>query len=212
MSKWYAIKQGRQPGIYRSWAEAEAQVKGFSAAQFKSFKTEADARDYLTSTTNIAPTTTNIAPTTDITVPTAFTDGSFAQGKAGWGVVLVLDAVNQYYGPLPKEFDPPTNNKAELYAIHQAIIIAIDLKLPNLVIYSDSEYSVNALTQWANTWQRNGWITATGETVANKDLIQMILNLLQSIILIDLRWVKAHNGHQWNDMADQLAEMGRREY
>jgi len=35
--KYYVVWKGRQPGIYASWEECEAQVKGFSGAQFKAF-------------------------------------------------------------------------------------------------------------------------------------------------------------------------------
>ena len=35
--KYYVVWRGYKPGIYTSWAEAEKQVKGFGAAQYKSF-------------------------------------------------------------------------------------------------------------------------------------------------------------------------------
>lgn len=35
--KYYVVWKGYKPGIYTSWAEAEKQVKGFGAAQYKSF-------------------------------------------------------------------------------------------------------------------------------------------------------------------------------
>jgi hypothetical protein len=40
---WYAVKTGRTPGVYRTWAECEAQVKGVSGAEFKKFGCEHDA-------------------------------------------------------------------------------------------------------------------------------------------------------------------------
>ena len=41
--KVYAVAAGRAPGIYSTWAECERQVKGFSGAKFKSFKTRDEA-------------------------------------------------------------------------------------------------------------------------------------------------------------------------
>jgi len=35
--KYYVVWKGRKPGIFTSWAECEQQVKGFAAAQYKSF-------------------------------------------------------------------------------------------------------------------------------------------------------------------------------
>lgn len=42
--KFYVVWQGRQPGIYRTWAECEAQVKGAKGARYQSFSTEEEAR------------------------------------------------------------------------------------------------------------------------------------------------------------------------
>jgi hypothetical protein len=41
LGRWnfYAVSRGRRVGIYRSWLECEEQVRGFSGAIFKGFKT-----------------------------------------------------------------------------------------------------------------------------------------------------------------------------
>ncbi|ARK28980.1 ribonuclease H [Halalkalibacter krulwichiae] len=41
--KFYVVWKGRKTGIFNSWAECEAQVKGFTGARFKSFPTKAEA-------------------------------------------------------------------------------------------------------------------------------------------------------------------------
>ncbi len=35
--KFYVVWKGKNPGIYKSWAECLEQVKGFNGASFKSF-------------------------------------------------------------------------------------------------------------------------------------------------------------------------------
>lgn len=45
--KYYAVKNGKVPGIYMSWDECRENVSGYSGAEYKSFKTEAEAREYL---------------------------------------------------------------------------------------------------------------------------------------------------------------------
>ena len=45
--KLYAVKKGRQPGLYDTWKEAEQQVKGYSDAVHRSFSTREDAESYL---------------------------------------------------------------------------------------------------------------------------------------------------------------------
>ena len=47
--KFYGVKVGRAPGVYDTWDEAEAQVKGFEGALHKSFATRAPAEKYVAS-------------------------------------------------------------------------------------------------------------------------------------------------------------------
>ena len=47
LPKYYAVKTGKKPGIYNTWEEAEAQVKGVSNAKYKSFKSEQEALEYI---------------------------------------------------------------------------------------------------------------------------------------------------------------------
>ena len=46
-SKFYVVWSGHEPGIYTSWAEAEAQIKGFPNARFKAFSTIQEAEEAL---------------------------------------------------------------------------------------------------------------------------------------------------------------------
>jgi ribonuclease HI len=41
--KYYVVWKGRKPGIYSSWADCEAQVKGYAGAEYKSFESRAAA-------------------------------------------------------------------------------------------------------------------------------------------------------------------------
>lgn len=45
--KLYAVRAGVTPGIYTTWGEAEAQVKGFQGAEFKSFTELSDAEAFM---------------------------------------------------------------------------------------------------------------------------------------------------------------------
>lgn len=45
--KYYAVKKGRTPGVYRTWDEAKKQVDGFSGAEYKSFSQITEATTYL---------------------------------------------------------------------------------------------------------------------------------------------------------------------
>ena len=45
--KFYAVKVGLTPGIYETWAECEANVKGYPKADYKGFTTLAEAQHYM---------------------------------------------------------------------------------------------------------------------------------------------------------------------
>eukprot|EP00850_Spirogloea_muscicola_P011395 SM000070S21361 [mRNA] locus=s70:554543:557257:- [translate_table: standard] len=45
--KFYAVRAGRQPGIFDSWEACERQVRGFPGTQFKSFASRADAEAFV---------------------------------------------------------------------------------------------------------------------------------------------------------------------
>lgn len=45
--KYYAVKKGRHPGIYTSWADCQKETNHFKDAQFKSFLTQEEALNYL---------------------------------------------------------------------------------------------------------------------------------------------------------------------
>lgn len=45
--KFYAVRVGKEPGIYHSWAECLDQVRGFPKAMFKSFTSLTDAENFV---------------------------------------------------------------------------------------------------------------------------------------------------------------------
>jgi ribonuclease HI len=130
---------------------------------------------------------------------TVYTDGSCKDSIGGYAVVT-NDI--QYYGLVP--FKICTNNKAELYAIKKA------LKIFNgdIIIYSDSMYSINSLTIWYKKWEKNGFIGSNKKSIKNKKLIISIHELMKNRN-VELKYIKAHNGHKMNELADKLANKGR---
>jgi ribonuclease HI len=43
-TKFYVVWVGHKPGVYNTWAECQAQTKGYPQAKFKSYESEAEAR------------------------------------------------------------------------------------------------------------------------------------------------------------------------
>jgi ribonuclease HI len=74
-----------------------------------------------------------------------------------------------------------------------------------LEIFSDSKYLLGALTEeWISKWKRNGWRTASRQTVLNRDLWQELDRLLATHEP-HFRWVKGHALTPENNRCDELA-------
>jgi len=46
---YYAVKIGKTPGVYNTWTECEANIKGIDKAVFKKFDSESDAKSFINS-------------------------------------------------------------------------------------------------------------------------------------------------------------------
>ena len=99
-----------------------------------------------------------------------------------------------------------TNNRAELSAIQLGVKTLEDRGEIDcdLVIYSDSEYSINCLTSWLPGWMNRGWKTAAGKDVLHQDLIKDITSRLSKFKSHRFVHVKAHTGGL-DDMSKQNA-------
>lgn len=110
------------------------------------------------------------------------------------------------------EGEPQTNQRAELAAIMRALEVAPVGQ--NVMIITDSTYSIDCLTKWKDSWIRNGWKTAKGENVQNQDLIRGTLARIQERkkagAKTDFEWVKGHAQSPGNISADMLAVKGAR--
>ena len=138
-----------------------------------------------------------------------YTDGSANPnpGPGGFGVV-VLDDNENLITTCSEQYDYTTNNKMELSAILWAFLKYSEPKGDGenaLIVYSDSAYCVNTLTNWMFSWEKNNWKKADNKTPENLDLIKPFFKHLQDGFFIDLRKVKGHANNKWNEMADRLA-------
>ena len=79
---------------------------------------------------------------------------------------------------------------------------------------TDSSYAIDCVTSWCVNWRKNGWKTAAGKSVENKDLVENILNKIEERqglkAQTDFEWVKGHANHPGNMEADKLAVYGAR--
>jgi hypothetical protein len=80
----------------------------------------------------------------------------------------------------------------------------------DLVIYSDSDYSINCLTKWLTGWVNRNWKTAEGKDVLHQDLIRDTTSRLAKFKSHRFVHVRAHTGGEddlskQNDVVDKMA-------
>ena len=135
-----------------------------------------------------------------------YTDGACKgnPGPGGWGAWLKSGATEKeiFGGELNT-----TNNRMELEAVIEGLAA---LKRPcKVLIYLDSQYVRQGITEWIHGWKAKGWRTASKQPVKNVELWQRLDKLVHETgHQIEWRWVKGHSGDPGNERADALANKG----
>jgi len=105
-----------------------------------------------------------------------------------------------------------SNNHTELLATKEALTYALDKGIHHTLIYSDSQYVVEGVNKYLNRWKTTGWRKRDGEEISNKEdwiAMDLLLNKFKETdTTVTLAWIKGHNGHAGNEMADQWAGKG----
>ena len=131
-----------------------------------------------------------------------YTDGACSgnPGPGGWGAVIFDEENNQTN--ISGNEKNTTNNRMELLA---AIMALKKIKSnSDIVIYTDSVYVKNGITEWMIKWEKNGWKNANKKPVKNKDLWVKLDGLCKKSN-VSWKWVKGHSTNKYNNLADELA-------
>ena len=190
-NKYYAVKVGRNPGIYMTWDECKEQVNKYPKAEFKSFTTMEEAHAFMENKTVEVEIDSK-----DTAV--AYVDGSFNVDTMvyGYGVVMMYHGREEYYKGSGNEenMSAMRNVAGEILGATYAMKYAYDHDIKNLVIYHDYE----GIARWC-----------LGEWKTNKLETQKYKNKYQEYskkVNISFVKVKGHSGDKYNDLADALAK------
>ena len=187
--KYYAVKKGRNPGIYTSWDSCLKEVKGFSGAVYKSFKTKEDAINFMEDTEK------KIEADKDTVI--AYVDGSFNLPEKiyGAGVVLIKDGNEECFKKSYSDsFYTHRNVAGEVKASELAINLAIEKGYKKIIIYHDYQ----GIKSWADgDWKTNNELTKSYKTFIDSKRNEIEIGFVK---------VKGHSNDKYNDLADRLAK------
>jgi ribonuclease HI len=140
-NKFYTVWKGNTPGVYDTWKECEAQVKGVEGAQYKAFATRQEAENALkqnywqcikSQSAKTAKPTTHAAIITDSLAVDAACSGN--PGDMEYRGVYVKTGQQIFIQGVYKE---ATNNIGEFLAIVHGLAL-LKKQGSNMPIYSDS--------------------------------------------------------------------------
>jgi ribonuclease HI len=148
--KFYVVWSGRKAGVYKTWAECDAQVKGFTGAQFKAFDTlvlaesafQARYDDFVTRQPKLIEFQSPAPKSVEGLVLESYVVDAACSGNPG-------DLEYRCVHPTTREalfkqgpFTEGTNNIGEFLALVHALAL-LKRKEITVPVYSDSEVALS---------------------------------------------------------------------
>ena len=198
--KFYAVKQGKKPGIYTTWDQCKAQVHGFSGAVYKSFPTKEEAENYMVgdgASKKMAGGKTDSQENHDGVI--AYVDGSYniSTKEFSYGMIILMEDGTEYkYAE--KYSDPELasmrNVAGEIKGSQAAMEFAVARGIDHITIFHDYE--------GISRWCLGDWKTNKEGTKAYKAYYDQVKSKLK----VTFVKVKGHSNDKYNDIADELAK------
>jgi caulimovirus viroplasmin len=202
--KFYAVKKGRQTGIFETWEECKKNTSGYKNAVFKSFKTLAEAKTFLNDETTkddkvkFHTSEDEIFGSLGKDEMLAYVDGSYDNE-----IKYFSSAGIMFYNGESESFKFASNDESlismrnvsgEVKAAMFVIQKAVDMKIKLVTIY----YDYNGIEMWANgSWKTNNHLT--------KAYREFCIEMYKKL---DIHFVKveSHTNIKYNELVDKLAK------
>lgn len=207
--KYYAVKTGKTRGIFLTWEDCKPSVDGYPGAEYKSFSTEEEARNYLGGDSETSPlfATADHSPEQAAHPPVdhlpgqvvAYVDGSFSVdvGRYSFGCVLIPPEgeVAEYSG---NGDNPDSLALRNVTGEMLGAMFAVQWCVKKGYSAVDIRYDYSGIEMWA-----------TGKWKAKNDLTQKYAAYMQQNsrrLNITFTKIAAHTGDYYNELADELAK------
>lgn len=190
-NKFYAVRIGRNIGVYNTWEECKREVVNYKNAVYKSFSNYHDAELFV-----LGKSPGDEKNLSDRVV--AYVDGSYnvSTGEYSCGVVAFYNGEKVLFSKKfnDRELARMRNVAGEIEGACAIMNYCIKNKIPAL----DIHYDYIGVENWAlGTWKAN----KVG-TIRYKKFYDSIKDKLQVMFIK----VKAHSNDKYNDEADRLAK------
>lgn len=189
--KFYAVKVGKTPGIYETWADCQTQINGYSGAVYKGFATREEAAAFISGETNILKET-------EETQAVAYVDGSYdsTANAFSYGMVLFYNGRELHFSEkyTDSELAQMHNVAGEIKGSEAAIRYCLEHQIESITIYHDYE----GIAKWCS----GEWQAKKAGTIAYANFYR------EASAKVRIRFVKVkgHSGDTYNDLADKLAK------
>ena len=190
--KFYAVRNGRQCGIFHSWDECKKQVTGYKGAQFRGFETLEEAQAFLDGSMQ----STDEAFRDGAAV--AYVDGSYNVKTNIFSFGTVIFANNEEIHLKEAFSDAELATMRNVAGEIKGSMAAMQYCIENSIDKLDLFYDYTGIEYWCT----GEWKTNKKGTADYKAYYDGIKDKL------DVRFVKVkgHSGDTYNDMADKLAK------
>jgi len=202
--KFYAVKKGRQTGIFETWEECKKNTTEYKNAVFKSFKTLDEAKSFLNDEIKEDNNIKYHSSEDEIFVSLgkdemlAYVDGSYdneIKYFSSGGIMFYNGESESFkFASNDESLITMRNVSGEVKAAMFVIQKAVDMKMKSVTIY----YDYNGIEMWANgSWKTNNHLT--------KAYREFCIEMYKKL---DIHFVKveSHTNIKYNELVDKLAK------
>lgn len=188
--KYYAVRIGRNPGIYHTWDECKRETMGFKGASFKKFSTREDAEAFIN---EIEEEKKESAEKDELVV---YVDGSYRNKDKShsYGVYMFNNEEEYTYSKRFFKDSEMRNVSGEIKGAMRAMEEAVKLGKKKIYLHYDYE--------GIRSWALGFWKTNKEGTIYYKNFYDSIKDKLE----VKFIKVEAHSGVKYNELVDKLAK------